>query len=164
MREMIAKSKNDMSIYIDDQATNAALHILETPQLLDLVAEMLRDEALTGDKVAIEKNLGRVIGETSLIETSDQDEIVYAKRLHREKFTRFVKHKTVQPTNFVTVILHKKDTGYDLWSAWCGRLVPTSPGGDDEMPKSQGFWGQHALVYDETIIQPGTVTTRCPWA
>lgn len=163
MRKIIAVSKNNINIFLDDQATNVSLHIIETPNLLDLVDEVLRDTILVGDNIAIEQNLGRVVGETSLLETSDEDEIVYAKRLHREKYTRFVKSKTLTQTSYVTIILHAKDDGYNLWSAWCGKLVPTSPGDKDEMPKSQGFWANHALVYDESIIQPGTITTTCPW-
>lgn len=163
IRRKIATSKNGESVFIDDQLTNVTLHIIETPDLVDLVREVIQESELTSENVAIEKDFSRAVGETSLIETSDEDEIVYAKRLHRDKFTRFVKNKFLTSTSFVTVILHKKDDGYNLWSAWCGRLIPTSPGGQDEMPKSKGFWSGHALVYDESIIQPDTVTTDCPW-
>lgn len=163
MRKPIAISKNNITVYLDDQLTNATLHIIETPNLLTLVEEALRETVLVGGNVAVEKDLGRIVGETSLVATSDHDEIVYAKRLHRDKFTRFVKNKTLTPTGCVTIILRKTDDGYNLWSAWCGRLVPMSPGDGEAMPKSQGFWRNHALVYDESIIQPGTVTPVCPW-
>lgn len=163
MKEFVARSHNGHDVYIDHIATKVALHIQETPQLLELVKEVLVEEDVEGDNVAIQKDLGRTVGETSLIETRTSDEIVYAKRLSRDKYTRFVLNKALQPTSSVTVILHRADEGYNLWSAWCGQLVPTSPGGDDEMPKSQGFWSNHALVFDESIIQPGTITTTCPW-
>jgi hypothetical protein len=162
MKKLIAVSKNNCPVYLDSEATNATLHIMETPNLLELVKEVVEGIELAEDNVALEKDLGRVVGETSLLETRDEDEIVYAKRLHRDKFSRFVKNKTLTPTSFLTVILRKTDDGYNLWSAWCGKLVPTSPG-EDEMPKSRGFWSNHALVYDEAIIQPNTVTTICPW-
>ncbi len=93
-------------VYLDSQATNASLHIIETSNLLDLVREVLANSELFGEKVAIEKDLGRTIGQTSLIETNE----------------------------------------------------------GDEMPKSQCFWANHALVYDESIIQPGTITSICPWS
>ncbi len=164
MKELVVTSHNQQSVHIDHDATKVALHIQETPHLLDLVREIIADTDIEGENIAIEKNLGRVVGETTLIETTDDDEIVYAKRLGRDKFTRFVKHKAAQPTSYVTIILHRADEGYNLWSAWCGKLVPTSPGDEDEMPKSRGFWSDHALVFDETIIQSGTATPICPWA
>ena len=163
MKEFVTHSRNQLPVYIDHNATKVALHIQETPLLLEFVKEVVAGSDISGDNVAIEKDMGRIVGETTLVETSDTDRIVYAKRLQREKYTRFVINKVAQPTSYVTVILHKADGGYNLWSAWCGRLVPTSPGGEDEMPKSQGFWKDHALVFDEKIIQPETVTTVCPW-
>lgn len=163
MRQKIATSKNGHFVFLDDKITNVSLHIIETPNLIELVGEVLSSTDLTGDNVAIEKDIGRIAGKTSMVETNDDDEIVYAKRLHRGKFTRFVKNKSLMQTSFVTVILHKTDDGYNLWSAWCGRLVPTSPGDKDEMPKSQGFWRNHALVYDENIVQLDTITATCPW-
>lgn len=163
MKVFLTTSRNQQPVYIDYEATKVALHVQETPHLLDLVKEVIVSETLEGENVAIEKDLGRIVGETTLVETTDADEIVYAQRLGREKYTRFVMHKAAQPTRYVTVILHNIDNVYYLWSAWCGQLVPTAPGGSDEMPKSQGFWKNHALVFDETIIQQGSAQTICPW-
>lgn len=163
MRQDIARSRNGQVVFLDDKRSNVTLHLQEAPHLIDLIKEALEGVDLTGDNVAIEKDLGRIVGETTLVETDEADEIVYAKRLQRDKYTRFVMNKAAQPTQFVTVILHKADDGYRLWSAWCGQLVPTSPGGDDETPKSQGFWHNHALIFDEAIIQPDTMTPICPW-
>ena len=163
MREFIGLSQNGERVYIDLQETKVGLHLAEAPQLRGLITEVIEQAELSGDNVAIEKDLGRIVGETTLVETDDNDEIVYAKRLQRDKYTRFVMSRAAKPTQFVTVILHRVDDGYSVWSAWCGQLVPTAPGGDDEMPKSQGFWRSHALIFDETIIQPETVTMTCPW-
>ena len=163
MKEFVCKTRSGESVYIDHEATKVGLHLAEAPQLLQLVKEVLTIRDVEGENVALEVDLGRIVGETSLIETTDDDEIVYARRLQRDKYTRFVKNKELMPTSWVTVILHKVDDGYNLWSAWCGKLVPTSPGGEDEMPKSQGYWRNHALVYDADIIQADTVTEVCPW-
>jgi hypothetical protein len=163
MKEFVCKTRSGKSVYIDHEATKVGLHLAEAPQLLQLVKEVLTIRDVEGENVALEVDLGRIVGETSLIETTDDDEIVYARRLQRDKYTRFVKNKELMPTSWVTVILHKVDDGYNLWSAWCGKLVPTSPGGEDEMPKSQGYWRNHALVYDADIIQADTVTEVCPW-
>lgn len=163
MKEFVTHSRNQLPVYIDHGATKVALHIQEAPLLLELVKEVVAGSDLSGDNVALERDMGRIVGETTLVETSDTDEIVYAKRLQRDKYTRFVMNKVAQPTSYLTVILHEADDGYNLWSAWCGRLVPTSPGGEDEMPKSQGFWRNHALVFDDAIIQADTITAVCPW-
>lgn len=163
MRQDIAQSRNGQVVFLGGERSNVTLHLQEAPHLINLIKEVIAGVDLIDDNVAIEKDLCRIVGETTLVETDETDEIVYAKRLQRDKYTRFVLNKTAQPTQFVTVILHKADGGYRLWSAWCGQLVPTSPGGDDEMPKSQGFWRNHALIFDEAIIQPDTMTTTCPW-
>lgn len=163
MQQFICKTENNQSVFIDTETSNARLHILENPNLLDLVKEVLEQSEVSGEKAAIEKDLGREIGETTLVETSDTDEIIYAKRLHRDTFTRFVKNRQPAKTNYITVILNKADNGYELWSAWCGRLVPTSPGTDQEMSTTREFWAQHALVFDPKIIQADTITTTYPW-
>jgi hypothetical protein len=164
MKELLTHSYNQQPVYIDHDATKMALHIQEVPFLLELAKEVLEGCELLQENEAIEKDMGRIVGESTLVETTDADEVIYAVRLGREKYTRFVMNKSAQPTSYVTVILRRADDGYSLWSAWCGKLVPTSPGGDDEMLESQGFWSKHALVYDETIIKLDTLTTTCPWS
>lgn len=164
--EYVATSDNGVGVYIDHDNTHIALHVQEEPRLLEFIKEVVEDSELAGDKVAIEKDMGRIIGMTTAVKTTETDEIVYAKRQQRDTFTRFVKNREPQPTSILSIILFRADENdgtYRLWSAWCGELAPTSPGTSGEMPTSREFWASHALVYDEKIIDTSTVTTACPW-
>ena len=164
MKELLCKSLNGQSVYLDIENTHVGLHIQETPELLQLVKEVITASNVSGDKTVIEKDMGRVVGISSLVETTDDDDIVYAKRIGRDTFMRFTRSQGLLPTKFVSVILMKSEGGYILWSAWCGKLPPTVPEGENEMPQSRIFWQTHALAYDERIIQPKTITSENPWA
>ena len=162
MRELLCKSLNDKNVFLNVDETNIGLHIIGNPNLIDLVKEVVLSSDLKGKNIGIEKDLGRIVGQTSCVTTTESDEIVYAKRLYRDSFSRFVKNRALEDTSFVSVVLFEKEYGYLIWSAWCGRLVPTSPDSTGRMKTSEGFWSNHALVYDESLIQPETVTKIKP--
>lgn len=160
--EFLAISKNGAEVFTDINNTNIRLHLLEYPNLLELIKIVVENSVLTGDNVGIEYDMGGVVGQTSCVETTETDEIVYAKRLQRDSYSRFVKNRALEDTPFVSVVLHQKDYGYRVWSAWCGRLVPTAPDSEGRMKTSKGFWASHALVYDPKIIEPGTEQVARP--
>lgn len=160
--ELLAVSQNDVEVYTDVDNTNIRLHLIEYPDLLELVKIVVQNSVLEGENVGLEYDMGKIVGQTSCVETTDADEIVYAKRLQRDSYSRFVKGRELEDTEFVSAIFFKKDYGYLLWSAWCGRLVPTSPDSEGRMRTSEGFWDTHALVYDPEIIQKDTERTDCP--
>ncbi|MBP9738288.1 hypothetical protein KBD20_01225 [Candidatus Saccharibacteria bacterium] len=153
MPELLGTSKNGCNVFTDIETTNIKLHILENPGLLSLVKEVIERSNVSGPNVGIECNLGRVVGQTSCVKTSDTDEIVFAKRKQRDSYSRFVKNRRLEDTSIVSVVLFQKDYGYLVWSAWCGALVPTSPDSEGKMKTSEGFWDSHALVYDPGVIQ-----------
>lgn len=156
MPEFLAVSKNGKNVFTYVEATNIRLHVLENPNLLTLAKEVVEQSEVTGSNVGLECDLGRVVGQTSCVETTADDEIVYAKRLQRDSYSRFVKNRQLEDTSIVSVVLFEKEYGYLVWSAWCGALVPTSPDSEGSMKTSEGFWDTHALVYDPDLIQPGT--------
>lgn len=162
MKELLCKSKNDIDVFVDAETTNIGLHILEYPDLKDLITEVIPQVELQGTNIGIERDLGRTVGQTSCVLTTRDDEIVYAKRLERDSFSRFVKNRNPEDTQYVSIVLFEKDYGYLVWSAWCGRLVPTSPDSEGRMRTSEGFWRNHALVFDPSIIQVSTLTTERP--
>lgn len=154
--EFLATSSNGAEVFTDLANTNVRLHLIEYPNLLELVKIVVQNSVLEGDNVGLEYDMGIVVGQTSCVETTDTDEIVYAKRLQRDSYSRFVKGRDLEDTSFVAAVFFKKGSGYLLWSAWCGRLVPTSPDSEGRMRTSEGFWDNHALVYDPEIIQKDT--------
>ena len=162
MQKYLAESKNGQKVFTEMDNTNVGLHIIENPGLLVLVIELIRQSEISGENVGIEFDFGKVIGKTSCVETTDEDEVVYAKRKQRDSFSRFVKNRELEDTTLVSAVFFKKNYGYLLWSAWCGALVPTSPDSEGRMKTSEGFWQNHALVYDKDLIQEGTVQSDRP--
>ncbi len=162
MPDLLAKSLNGAAVFTDLENTNIRLHLIEYPNLLELVKVVVAHSVLNKDNEGIEYDMGEVVGKTSCVDTTDKDEIVYAKRLQRDSYSRFVKGRELEDTQFVSAVFFKKDYGYLLWSAWCGRIVPTSPDSEGRMKTSQGFWANHALVYDPEIIQEGTEQAERP--
>ena len=151
--EPIGIDKQGNTIILDYKNTHVEYHLLETPNLIDLVKEVLPTIETNGqDQVIIERDIGRIIGTTNLVETDDTDEIVYAKRIGRETYSRFVKNRQLIPTSYLVVVLRKASNGYILWTAMCGRLLPSEAYIEDSE-----FNRTHALVYDEKLIQLDSV-------
>lgn len=162
MLDLLTISKNEQKVFIDADNTNVGLHIIENPKLLELAKVVIENSEIFGENVGLEYDFHKVVGKTSCVETIDGDQIVYAKRKQRDSFSRFVKNRQPEDTSLSSVVLFKKDYGYLLWSAWCGSLVPTTPDSEGRMKTSEGFWLNHALVYDESLIQVDTVQIDKP--
>ena len=162
--QYVATSANGKKVYADTEDSHAATHLFDAPKLFEFVKELLQSVELEGDNVYLDKDMGRLVGTTDLIKTGPDDEIVYAKRLNRTNYTRFVKGCHAKPTSFVTVALVKRDeNSYELWSAWAGRAAPQFPGDEYETPESRPFWRAHALVWGNQRVQPGTEMQEWPW-
>jgi hypothetical protein len=162
--EYVATTKNGKEVYVNLETSHAATHIISTPHLLHLVKEVLENTNVDKDNLYFDKDLGRDVGTSDLVETTDADNIVYAKRLNRDNYTRFTHNRKARPTSFVTVVLQPNETeGYNLMSAWTGRAVPQFPGDEYETPESKPFWRTHALVWGNQAMQPGTERHDWPW-
>lgn len=151
-------SADNKTVLLDCENTNVEYHLLETPNLIELVKEALPflvvgDE----DQAVLERDMGRVVGATNLVETIDDDEIVYAKRIGREKHSRFVKNRQLTPCQSIVIVVRKREQEYYLWTAMCGNLLP--PEAYDE---NSEFNATHALVYDESLIQLDTLRGSRP--
>jgi len=161
---VISQTKNEKAVYVDIEGSHAATHIADTPQLLELVQEVVISLSPDADNIYLDRDMGRPIGLSDLVETDENDKTLYAKRLNRDNYTRFVLNRDAESTHFVTVVLQKDTEGdYELWSAWIGRAVPQFPGDKLETPESRPFWQKHALVWGNQAIQPGTEKEDWPW-
>lgn len=162
--KILTTTKNGRKVYVDVNSSHASTHLQDSPELIGQIKSILIRTEVSGDNVAFQTDIDTAIGKSDLVETSDKDEIIYAKRKNRDIYTRFVKNREPVDTNFVTIILHKReDEDYNLFSAWVGPLVPPFPGDKMEHPDSKEFWSNHALVWGNQEIQPGTETTKQPW-
>lgn len=111
------------------------------------------------------------IGYGTLLETTPDDEVVYAKRLGRELYTRFVKHKEPIPIGDVMCILKRAGDRVDTYD-----LITMYPGGDsekepedrniatkEEMIRSLKFWQARALIYNPDNIETESEKLYCPY-
>jgi hypothetical protein len=164
IKHPIADTKDGIAVYVDLIKSPASVNISQQPHIVTLIKELLKSVAVAGGSVTLEVDFGRNIGNTDIVETTEKDHIVYAKRIKHDAFTRFVRRRTPKPTSFVTITLHKDTDGdYELFDAWIGRSVPPMPGGKDEAADSKDFWAHHALIIEGQSIQTRTLTLTCPY-
>lgn len=158
-------SKNGIEVTFDSQYSHAATHIADTPELIGLIKELLESSDLQGESVRFAKDMGRIIGESDLVETDSSDDIVYAKRKNRDVFTSFTKSRKPVDSRLLSVSFERLEDGtYDLDSAWIGPIdSPAFPGEPDADETSIPFWTSHALVWGRQEVQADTVTKTCPW-
>lgn len=158
-RKLVGVSNDGYRVWLDHDATNVTFHIRETPNLLELVKEAIEGADIVGeDEILFEKDMWRIVGTTTLVKTTDADEIVYAKRKERDKYSRFAKNRELTPTSYIVVCVRKQGDDYMLWTAMCGRLLPK-----EWYDSTSHFSRTHALVYDEDLVQLDTATTVNPW-
>ncbi len=163
-REFFARSKNGIEVTYDPEHSHASTHFADAPQIRPLVQKIIEATDISGDFVEFDTDIGQPIGNSELVETTDDDVIVYAIRKNRDHYARFTKSRGPEPSSIVTLSLTRlDDKTYDLFSAWLGPLTPSFPGAKFESPESKPFWSKHALVWGTQEIQPGTETADCPW-
>ena len=112
-----------------------------------------------------------IVGVCSLHKTDSKDDIIYAKRKGRDIYTRFVKGKQKQEVNSIVVILKQnayKPEEYYVVTAYPGFKSCKEPQDSNikdkgELKECLAFWRKHALVYDESMIDTGSITDQCPW-
>lgn len=116
-------------------------------------------------------NSPQPIGISSLVNTGEDSEIVYAKRKEREIYTRFVKNRKGSKTSSFVVILNRSrddNNKYFLVTMFPGKGAykePEDPSiiSKKDLAESLLFWENHALVFDQSTIDHTTITPVCPY-
>lgn len=163
-RELFATSKNGIRVMYDPLHSHASTHFADTPQILPFVKQIIENTGITGDIMEFDTDTGQPIGMSDLVETDENDTIVYAIRKNRDRHTRFTKSRQPQLSSMITISLTRLDEQtYDLYSAWLGPNSPPTPNSPLANAMSKPFWSKHALAWGRQEIQPGTETTICPW-
>lgn len=169
MQKLLCTSHNGIEVTYDPIDSHAATHLEDTPQLGELVSEIVGDMDLTGQTIRKHFDMGKVIGTSDVVTVDETDELVYAVRKNRndDGLVPFTKSRQAQPCNFVTVQLSPHPDGtYELLSAWIGTFddddqpFPQSPAATS---KSVEFWNNLAFVYGSQEIVPGSETSNRPW-
>ena len=103
-----------------------------------------------------------IIGKSNCVTVSWEDEIVYAKREGRNKYSKFVKNRDGEPTNSVSIFLMRKQEFYIIKSCYYGNLKESDPS-NEGIEGYETFWLNHALVFGSEPIDQKTITSVCPW-
>lgn len=109
------------------------------------------------DIIKSEIDMGRVIGVTDCVTTTQFDDIVYAKRSGRPWDSRFVMNRTPEPCSHITVVMKRNGDRYRLLTAYIGRMAEKEPDdysirNDFEYMKAKHFWNTHALVWGKQEV------------
>lgn len=131
------------------------------PQVESLLAEALSRIDASGRRFFVETvNFGRPIGETTLVRTCPDDEIIYAQRPGRSGLTRFVKDRTPESCTTLVVVLKRvaTDEDYVLVDAFVGIRAEPEPWDEQSFraaadpikarEESKNFWSSHAVVWE----------------
>ncbi len=165
--EPICKSANSKSVMYNPVNSHTARHFKDAPRLKGLIEELLSQMVLKGDLIAKDVDMGRMIGNSDVVEIDESDEIIYAMRKSREDqgYVPFTKSRNPQPSQFISIYLVRKDSNtYELSSAWIGEYEsPAFPQMNNASADSIPYWEKHAFAWGSQEIIPGTEITNCPW-
>jgi hypothetical protein len=161
---MLDESNNGYDIYVNLISSSAGLYLSRRPHVIALIKELLSANKLRGARIVIEQNMGRDIGTTDIVPTSDTDTIYYAQPLKSEIYSRFAKSRNPQTSNLLTIVAVKDSDGnYEVSDVWIGSNYPAFPGDQLATADSKEYWKTHALVQDAQAIQSRSITKTCPY-
>jgi hypothetical protein len=167
--ELFALSASEGRTHLGDLADGTPVftkkgpnHLASHPEVAALVPEVLATLTVadfTGRDLNKVVDLGRVVGISTCVETTDGDAIVFARRRGRKDgCTRFVRNREGNPTSTVVVRLFLNDQGLvALMTAFVGADAPAepcSPSGRKDRGTWKSactFWQSHALCWDGEV-------------
>lgn len=129
-------------------------------------------QRLEDDFCKITFNFNRDIGFNTVINTGLNEKVIYAKRIGRELYSKFVKRKELgAKTSKVVFILNKnkKDENlYFLITMFPGEECEKEPEDKSikdiiELEKCLNFWRNRAFIYDESLIDINTIRYSMPY-
>jgi hypothetical protein len=139
-------------------------HLEAHPGILGLIPEIAPRVTLPtdGSTLASQISLGRVVGQSSLINTKKigLSEIAwFAVRKNRMKASRVIPDESPLDTDIVTIVADPvAENRYELVTAWFGIFAPKEPWDPGLSGDSSGyeeaihFWCSHGLVYSSDTM------------
>ena len=112
----------------------------------------------------IRVDMGRIVGVSTCVATTDEDRICFARRLNRRGLTRFVRGRNAEACSSVILILKRiEPRGYLLITGFVGDNAEPEPWDEKATAQSVEFWSTHALIWGSEEVAPETETTVTPW-
>ena len=139
-------------------------HLRAHPGILGLIPEIAPRVTLPtdGSRLASQISLGRVVGQTSLINTKKiglSESAWFAVRKNRMKASRVVPDAGPADTDLVSIVANPiENNSYELVTAWFGEFAPKEPWDPDladdpaAYEESINFWCSHAFVHDPGVM------------
>jgi hypothetical protein len=164
MQHPVITLPNGTEVYVNLINAEVSRSIAKQPHLVGLVKEILQKKTLTGPEVRIQQDMGRLVGHDFVIATKEDGNIFYAKVLHEETYTRFIKNGDPHPTQYVAITLKRgaNNRAYELCSVRIGHLIPPHPDMGDSA-ESKRYWETHALIHTGEPLQARTISKDCPY-
>jgi hypothetical protein len=161
----LTQTPGEYKVYVNLITSNAGRYLSRRPYVINLIKEVLDPMSLKNKpELAIEKDMGRVIGHTDIVDTTEKDTVFYAKPNKTKVYSRYVKNRVPPASNTLSiVIIQDEDGDYEVRDTWIGPFSPPFPGDENESSKSKEYWETHALVQDSDTIQTKTITKNCPY-
>lgn len=104
-------------------------------------------------------DMGRIVGKTTCVPVTPDDNIVYVYRKNRKGETPMVIGKEPEDCRKVTAVLLRKrgEKGAKLLTAYIGNGAPREPWdrsikSEEEQMESDTFWCSHALIFDKELV------------
>jgi hypothetical protein len=163
-RYIVTESPGGYEVYVNLISSSAGHYLSRHPYVIRLIKEVIGPMKLTKSRMIIERDMGRIIGNTDIVETKDDDTIFYAQPNKKSVFSRYAKNRNPLPSRKLTIMLQKDSKGnYEVFDTWIGPSTPPFPGDENETAKSKQYWATHALANDSQSIQTKTITKICPY-
>jgi len=160
----IAQNPGKYEVYINLISSPAGRYLSRRPYVINHIKEVVAPMKLRGPRIVIERDMGRVIGNTDIVETSDKDTIYYAQPYRKDTYARYAKNRYPSPSNTLTIVIELDvDGNYEVLDTWIGPSSPPFPGDVNATDASKDYWQTHALVQDAQAIQSKTITRLCPY-
>lgn len=163
-KHIIMQSSGGYEVYVNLINSPAGRYLSRQPYVMNLIKEALASQKLKKPELTLELDMGRVIGNTEIIETTEKDTIYYARPVKRNVFSRYAKNRYPSPSRKLTIRLKQDPEGdYEVQDTWIGPNRPPFPGDKQETATSRSYWQTHALVQDAQAIQSKSITKMCPY-
>lgn len=130
----------------------------------ELLPEMLESITSTQEEFIVETiDFGRIIGESTLVETDEHDQVYYAIRKGRMGHTRLVRNRDPIDCSVATIVLERTESHYVIISCYIGHRAEPEPWDKRADENAFEFWKKRALICGREDIIDGSTVNVCPW-
>lgn len=150
MKKIIAKTKNNINVYICDETLK---HMEAHPDVsISHIKEAIQNISLDGGFFMESIDMGRMVGKDHCLAVSPENwrKVKMVKRPERKGLTPMIKAEP-QDTSLITIGICLDDDGlWTLFTAFYGVKAPKEPWdveSAEEKAESEKFWRCHALCY-----------------